>query len=106
MRRLKTLALMAILTSAGSWVQAGEAIDPALLGCESELQAHFGADAEFKLLNKRRNRQGTSMRVAAQVDADHSYFATCWVPANDVASHQGDNEGRMLAVSVSRPTSP
>ena len=106
MRKLKTLALTAILAGAGALVQAGEAIDPALAGCESELQAHFGADAEFKLLNKRRDRQGTSLRVAAQVDADHSYFATCWVPVNAVASNNGDGEGPMLAVSVSRSTSP
>ena len=105
MCKLKTLALTAILAGAGTLVQAGEAIDPALAGCESELQAHFGADAEFKLLNKRRNRQGTSMRVAAKVDADHSYFATCWVPVNDIASNNGDNDGPMLAVSVSKPTS-
>lgn len=106
MRKLKTLAITVFLASAVSAVQAGEAIDPALAGCESELQAHFGADAEFKLLNKRRNRQGTSMRVAAQVDADHSYFATCWVPANDVASNKDGSEGPMLAVSVTKSSSP
>lgn len=100
---VKTLTSLAITAAllASPLVQAGGAIDPKLAGCQAELQAHFGEQASFKLVNSRRNPQGTRLRVAAQVDADHSYFADCWVPVNDVASLEEGKGRPQLAVSQS-----
>lgn len=102
MKALITLAMTAALSS--TLAQAGGEIDPKLAGCQAELQAHFGDQAQFKLVNSRRNPQGTRLRVAAQVDADTSYFADCWVPVNDVATLEVGKGQRLLAVTVPEST--
>jgi len=51
--------------------------------CKAELRAYYGEETELNLVDRRRNQHGTRMRVAARLDADNSYFATCWVPWQD-----------------------
>ena len=97
MKALFTMAMIAALSS--PLVQAGGEINPKLAGCQAELQAHFGEQAQFRLVNSRRTPQGTRLRVAAQVDADTSYFADCWVSRNNVASLEDGKGRRLLAVT-------
>jgi hypothetical protein len=80
MKTLTTLALTVALSSGAFSVQAAGQDDRELEVCKTELRAYYGEETELNLVDRRRNQHGTRMRVAARLDADNSYFATCWVP--------------------------
>ena len=83
MKTLTTLALTVALTGGAFSVQAAGQNDRELELCKAELRAYYGEETELNLVDRRRNQHGTRMRVAARLDADNSYFATCWVPRQD-----------------------
>jgi hypothetical protein len=101
MRTLTTLALTMTLTGGAFSVQAATQAEQDLAVCMTELHAHYGEDVELNLVDRRRNQSGTKMRVAAKLDADNSYFATCWVAKNDVLNADNKDRGSLLAVTYS-----
>ena len=77
--------------------QARDSASLNLAGCESELAARYGQEAELNVVNKRRHRYGTKVRMAVRMDADNTQFATCWVPSNDIAGLEEDSQETMVA---------
>jgi phosphotransacetylase len=99
MKTLTTLALSVALSTGAFSLQAAEQADQDVAICKAELQARYGQDTELNLVERRRNQHGTRMRVAARLDADNSYFATCWVARDDISGFEGGDEGNMFAVT-------
>ena len=106
MKTLANLALTAALIGGAFSVQAAGQNDRELEECKAELRAYYGEETELNLVDRRRNQYGTRMRVAARLDADNSYFATCWVPRQDEGGFGYGNDRPGLAstdsVDVSR----
>jgi hypothetical protein len=102
MKTLTSLALIAILSGGVVSVQAAGQKDPELDSCMAELQAYYGEDTELMLVDRRHNQHGTRMRVAARLDADNAYFATCWVPRLEEYrfGYGNDNSGLAATDSV------
>jgi hypothetical protein len=101
MKTITTLALTVALTGGAFSVQAATQAEQDLAVCMAELHAHYGEDAELNLVDRRRNQSGTKMRVAARLDADNSYFATCGVAKNEVSNADNNDSGSLLAVTYS-----
>lgn len=102
MKTLMNLVMLTALSASSLVLQAGEGgSDLDLAGCRAELRAYFGEDAQFNLVDRRRNAHGTRVRVAAKLDEDNAYFATCWVPKNDIAAYEEGRARPMLAVNPS-----
>ncbi len=74
-----------------------------LAGCESELRAYYGQDAAFDVVEKRRHRHGTKVKMSVRMDADTRRFATCWVPGNDIAGREEERGEAMLASTGGEP---
>ena len=100
MKTLTTLALTVALTGAAFSVQAADNSGRELAACMAELQAYYGDDTELNLVSRRRNEHGIRMRVAARLDQDNSYFATCWV-ANDHAPDFDESEMANMVAATS-----
>jgi hypothetical protein len=101
MKTMTTLALTLALTGGAFSVQAATQAEQDLAVCMAELHAHYGEDAQLNLVDRRRNQSGTRMRIAAKLDADNAYFATCWVAKNDVSNADNNDRGNLLAVTYS-----
>jgi hypothetical protein len=99
MKTLTTLALSVALSTGAFSLQAAEQADQDVAICKAELQAYYGEETELNLVERRRNQHGTRMRVAARLDADNSYFASCWVPRNDISGFEDGGKGNMFAVT-------
>jgi len=80
MKTLTTLVLAAALTGGTFSVQGAQQADRELELCKAEIQDIYGEDTKLSLVDKRHDMNGTSMRVAARLDADNSRFVSCWVP--------------------------
>ena len=93
------LLLAAAALAAATIVRAerGSALD--LAGCTSQLKAQYGRDVQIDIVNKRRQRYGTRVRIAVRLDADNTQFATCWVPVDAVATLEVDDSERPVAGS-------
>ena len=75
-----------------------------LAGCESELRAYYGEETAFEVVEKRRHRYGTKVRMSVRMDADNSRFATCWVPGNDIAGFEEEQgETRVASTGGDQP---
>ena len=101
MKTLTSLALTLALSGGAMAAQASEADELAMAVCRAELGTFYGTDARFDLVDKKRFSHGTRMKVAARVDADNVYFATCWVPKNDINAFEEGTARPMLAVNPS-----
>ena len=101
MKTLATLALTVALIGGALSVQAAEQNDPELDSCKAELQAYYGEETELMLVDKRRIQHGTRMRVAARIDADNAYFATCWVPRLEEYRFASGDDKSGLAITDS-----
>jgi len=99
MKTLTTLALTVALSGGAFSVQAAEQEDRDLAACKAELHAYYGEDTELNLVDRRRSQHGTRMRVAARLDADNSYFATCWIARDDISGFDDGDRANLLAVT-------
>ena len=100
MKTLTTLALTVALTGGSIVAQSAEQADRGVSVCMAELQAHYGEETELNLVDRRRNEHGTRMRVAAKLDRDNSYFATCWVAHDDISGFEDGETENMFAVTA------
>ena len=102
MKTLTTFALTVALIGGAFSVQAAGQNDRELEVCKAELRAYYGEETELMLVDKRRSQHGTRMRVAARIDADNAYFATCWVPRLEEYrfASDDDNSGPSATDSV------
>jgi len=100
MKTLTTLALTVALTGGAFSTQATEQTDQGVSVCMAELQAHYGEETQLNLVDRRRNQHGTRMRVAAKLDADNSYFATCWVAHDDISGFEDGRTEKLFAVTA------
>ena len=80
MKTLFNVVTSVALSCGAGLAFADEQRESELSACQSELQAHYGADTPLSLVDKRRNVYGTQLRMAARMDADNTRFATCWIP--------------------------
>ena len=82
MKAFKTLALT--LAIAGTAISANASPQQQGLAlCKAEIHDLYGEETELNLIDTRRDMSGTSMRVAARIDADNSRFVTCWLPRQE-----------------------
>lgn len=101
MKTFTTLALTAALSSGALAVQAADQSARDLAECMAELRGIYGEDTPLNLVDQRRNLHGTRMRVAARLDADHAYFANCWVASYDQGDYEyGDDSAALAAAEV------
>ena len=79
MKTLTIVAVAAALYILTVSAQAAEQAEHEVSLCVEQLQARFEDGTEFQLVEKRRHMHGTKLRIAARLDHDNAYFATCWV---------------------------
>ena len=65
--------------------------------CRAQLQGYYGPRAEIDLIRRHPHGDAMRLKVAARVDADNAYFATCWITSDDVAGYEFSNQQPMLA---------
>lgn len=82
MKLLKTLALTFAIAGTAVSVNASPQ-QQGLELCKAEIQDLYGEETELNLVDTRHDMSGTSMRVAARIDADNSRFVTCWLPRQE-----------------------
>lgn len=99
MKILTTLALSISLGTASFAAQAAGQSEQDLQQCMVELRGIYGEETDLRLVDRRRNEHGTRMRVAAKLDADNSYFASCWVAHYDQGELDYDHDSGALAVT-------
>lgn len=104
MKTLTSLTLTLALTGAALVAQASDPDELALSVCTAELEQYYGKDARFDLVNKKRFSHGTRMKVAAHIDADNGYFATCWVDSADLANLEDVAQESLYAATLAAPT--
>lgn len=105
MKRLAGFCASLALGIAAAGVQADGEAGLELAGCASELNAYYGQDTQFEVVNKRRHRYGTKVRVAVRMDTDNTRFATCWVPGNDIAGFEEKlNEDQVATTEAGEAT--
>lgn len=104
MKTPTSLALTLALSGGAIAAQASEVDELAMAVCRAELETFYGTDARFDLVDKKRFSHGTRMKVAARVDADNVYFATCWVDSADLADLEDVSQESLYAVTEVAPT--
>lgn len=104
MKTLTSLALTLALTGTATAAWSGEYDELALSVCRAELEQDYGPEVRIDLVNKRRFQHGSRLKVAAHIDADNGYFATCWVDNADLAAIAEKRSRAMLATTGSAET--
>lgn len=59
--------------------------------CKADIQDLYGEETELMLVDTRRDLSGTSMRIAARIDADNSRFVSCWVSREESGGYASDS---------------
>ncbi|MBE9540289.1 MAG: hypothetical protein IMF06_14495 [Proteobacteria bacterium] len=99
MKTLTTLVLAAALTGGAFSVQAAQQADRDLDLCKAEIQDFYSDNTKLTLVDRRRDIDGISMRLAARLDSDNSQFVTCWIPRREEGGFVYSRESTGLASS-------
>ena len=86
MKAFTLLALTIALTCGTLSVQASPQENPGLERCKADIHDLYGKETELKLVDMRRDMNGTSMRISARVNVDNSRFVSCWLPRQEAGS--------------------
>lgn len=97
MKAFTTLALTVAIAGSTFSVQANPHFNEGLALCKTEIHDLYGEEAELALVDMRHNMSGSSMRIAARLDADNSRFVTCWVPRQENDGAVSGRDGSRLA---------
>lgn len=105
MKTLTILVLAAALTGGTYYAQGAEHTDRDLDLCKAEIQDFYSADTKLTLVDRRHDMDGTSMRLAAQLDSDNSQFVTCWIPRREQGGFVYGSGSSGLASNYPKPHS-
>lgn len=102
MKVFTTLALTVAIAGTALSVNANPQQHRGLELCKAEIQDTYGVETELMLVDTRRDLSGTSMRIAARIDADNSRFVSCWVPRQESGGGYV-RDGAGLAANLAEP---
>ncbi len=97
MKALTTLALTLAVTSGALSTHVSPQTHQGVDICKAEIQSLYGDDTELALVDMRRDRSGTHMRVAARLEADNSRFVSCWLPRQEGGGGVYNHDSTSLA---------